>query len=485
MLRRAALAATLLALLFPAAAHAAPAPVSIGTFATPVHVAAPPGDGSRLFVVEKAGRVQVLVNGVKAAAPFLDVTDSVRAGEEEGLLSIAFAPDYGTSGLFYVFYTDNGGDLVVAEGARSAADPNRGALTRTVFTVPHPGEANHNGGQLAFGPDGLLYVGTGDGGGQDDPGNDAQRMDSLLGKILRIDPRTQTAPAIWALGLRNPWRFSFDRGSGATVIGDVGGSVNEEIDVVAPAAGGMPPATGGNFGWQRCEGTAPTASGTCTGFIAPALNLPHGDAYSGVIGGFVVRDPGLPSLSGRYVFGDLSKGTVLSAALGTDTEPRAETTLRVTGPTSFGEDACGRIYVAAFDGPVYRIQDGAPTPCAGQSTPPPRGQPPAEARACGLRVRGQKRTQRILRRGKRLALRLRAQEPCTVILRAKRFRGKTVVLPANVTRTVRIAPTKRGLRKLRHRLDRSDKRRLRVTVRITARDTAGNFAVRRVKPRVR
>jgi hypothetical protein len=317
-------------------------------------------------------------------------------------------------------------------------------------------------------------VSTGDGGTQGDPEGDAQDPTSLLGKILRIDPRTSTTPAVFALGLRNPWRFSFERGSGAMVIGDVGGGINEEIDIAYP--------TGGNFGWPACEGT----SGTCPGTTRPVLNLPRGDGYSGVIGGFVVRDPGLPTLLGRYVFGDLSKGTVLSAVLGVDTAPRAETTLPVAGPTSFGEDACGRLYVASINGPVYRIQDGAATPCAGPPpTPPPAGQPPADRRACGLRVRGHKRTQRILRRGKRLALRLRAAEPCTVILRARRFRTKTVVLGAGQTRVVRIAATKPGLRKLRRQLRRSDAPRLRVKVSISARDTAGNFGVRRVKARVR
>jgi hypothetical protein len=474
---RAALAAVLLLLVLPAAAPAAPEPVPLGDFDKPVHVAGPPGDGSRVFVVEQPGRVRVLVDGVTAAAPFLDATNVVgAAGYEEGLLSIAFAPDYATSGLFYVFYTDKGGDIVVAEGARSA-DPNRGALTRPLFTVQHDQADNHNGGQLAFGHDGLLYASVGDGGTQGDPEGDAQNPASQLGKILRIAPRTAAAPTVFALGLRNPWRFSFDRATGTMVIGDVGGGVNEEIDVV--------PAGGDNFGWPACEGT----SGSCSNpaFVAPARNLPPGAGYSGVIGGFVVRDPARPTLAGRYVFGDLSKTTVLSAALGTDSTPRAETGLPVTGPTSFGEDACGRIYVASINGPVYRIQDGAPSACPpGQTPAPPGGQPPAGTpRGCGLTVRGQKRTQRILRRGRRLKLRLGAAEPCTVVLRAKRFRTKTVVLGANESRVVRLRATKRGLRKLRRQLRRSDKPRLRVKVTITARDSAGNFGVRRVEPRVR
>ncbi len=277
---RAALAAALVLLAIPAAAQAAPQLTAIGSFDQPVHVA---GEGDRVYVVERPGRVQVLVGGTRAAAPFLDIAGTVEdAGAEQGLLSIAFAPDYAASGLFYVVYTGAGGVLTVDEGIRSAGDPNRGSLRRNVFTVPHPDADNHNGGQLAFGPDGLLYAGTGDGGSQGDPGDDAQRMDSLLGKILRVDPRSGAAPEIWALGLRNPWRFSFDPPTGNLLIGDVGGTVNEEIDVGPPGVGLR------NYGWVRCEGAQPTCP---AGTVPPALNLPHADGYSGVIGGFVVRDP--------------------------------------------------------------------------------------------------------------------------------------------------------------------------------------------------
>ena len=354
---RAALAAALVLALIPAAADAAPRLTKVGDFAEPVHVAGPPGDPSRLFVVEKAGRVQVLVAGVRAAVPFLDLDASVDATGERGLLSIAFAPDYATSGLFYVFYTANDGTLTVREGRRSA-DPQRGTLGRTLFTIPHPA-TNHNGGQLAFGPDGRLYVSTGDGA----TSSNAQDLGSRLGKVLRLDPRVTTTPEIWAYGLRNPWRFSFDRATGAMVIGDVGEGTNEEIDVA--------PATGGNFGWSTCEGTNPTPC-PLAGAVAPVLNLPHTDGYSAVIGGFVVRDPGLPTLLGRYLFGDQSKGTLLSAALGSDTVPRAEGTLPVSAPTSLGEDACGHVYVAQGGGAVSRIDDVAGAPCAsGPGVAPP------------------------------------------------------------------------------------------------------------------
>jgi hypothetical protein len=467
MRHRAILVAVLLSVVAAAPAAAAPSLAPVGTFSSPVHVAAPPGDAARLFVVEQAGRVQLLVNGQRAAAPFLDIATSVSSGGERGLLSIAFPQDYATSGLFYVFYTDPAGDLVVREGQRTP-DPNRGQLGRILFTVPHPGESNHNGGQLAFGPDGALYVGTGDGGGQGDVNEDAQNPNSRLGKILRVDPRVSPDPQVWALGLRNPWRFSFDRLTGDMVIGDVGGGVNEEVDV-SPAGAGP----GRNYGWNDCEGAQPTPC-PIPGSIAPALNLPHPE-YSGVIGGFVVRDPTVPSLYGRYVFGDLGKGTVMSAALGVESVPRPEPALPVSGASSFGEDARGSVYVVSLDGSVSLIRESAPGPAA---------PPTPDTTPCAVTA-GSRGTQRILRRGRRLRLALRAPERCMVTLRARRFRAKRVTLQPNARRVVRLTPTKPGLRKLRRALARSDRGRVRITIRITARDSAGNPSDKRVRRTVR
>jgi Glucose / Sorbosone dehydrogenase len=468
MRRRAILAAVGLATIAAAPAAAAPTLTSVGSFEQPVHVAAPPGD-TRLFVVERAGRVRVLAGG--QVSTLLDATAVVEDGfEEQGMLSIAFPPDHAASGLYYVFYTGAGGDLVVREGSG-------GALGRVLFTVPHRDAPNHNGGQLAFGPDGLLYASTGDGGGQNDPGDDAQRTDSLLGKILRVDPRASAAPEIWALGLRNPWRFSFDRSTGDMVIGDVGGDVNEEIDF-GPAG-----VANRNYGWVGCEGDQPTCP---AGTIRPALNLPQSAGYSGVIGGFVVRDPALPSLVGRYVFGDLAKPTLLSAALGADSTPRPEETLRLAGPSSFGEDGCGHLYVAALDGPVFRIHDGPADPCPGPTgPPPPTGVPQRDTTPCRVSARAPRRAQRVLRRGKRLRLTLRAGERCRATLRARRFRTKRVTLRPGVARVVRLTPTKKGLRRMRRALARGDRGRLRVTVRVSARDAAGNPSTVRVRPRLR
>jgi glucose/arabinose dehydrogenase len=487
---RAVLAAVTLLLAAPAAAAAAPSLQPLGSFSQPVHVNGPDGDAARVFVVERQGLVQLVVNGQRLASPFLDVTGLTASGaSEQGLLSIAFAPDYATSGLFYVFLTASAalapsgtaGEVVVLEGRRSPNDPNvaDGDYRRVVFSVPHTQGDNHNGGQLAFGPDGLLYAGVGDGGTQGDPEGDAQNPASLLGKILRIDPRVPgAAPAVWALGLRNPWRFSFDRVTGETIIGDVGGGSEEEVSIA-------PKGAGGNYGWSTCEGDVPTPC-PVAGAIPPALSLSHvPDGYSGVIGGFVVRDPGLPTLQGRYVFGDLSKPTILSAALGTDTTPRAEDALPVSTPTSFGEDGCGRIYVATLGGPVARLRDGASTACVtpvrpgGPGTPPPGGGSPGpDTAAPAVSARAAKR----LRRG-RLRLVVTSNEAATATLRARRFRARRVSLEAGVERVVRLRATRRGLRGIRRALRAGD--RPRVRVRIAVRDAAGNLHVRRVTVRLK
>src|SRR3954452_3133103 len=218
MRRALVLAVVLLAL--PADARAAVSLAQIGSFASPVYLTSPPGD-ARLFVVEQGGTVRVIRDGAVRPAPFLDVTSRITSGGERGLLSIAFAPDYATSGLFYAYSTNANGDVEVDEFSRSAGDPDAAdpAPRRTLFVVPHPGQSNHNGGQLQFGPDGRLYAGTGDGGGGGDPFRNAQNPARLLGKILRFDA-ARRKPQVSAIGVRNPWRFSFDRATGDVVIAD-------------------------------------------------------------------------------------------------------------------------------------------------------------------------------------------------------------------------------------------------------------------------
>src|SRR4051794_11766986 len=233
------LPAMLVAALAAVVFYAAPASAalhlsSIGDFTSPVYVTAPPGDPHRVFVVERAGRIIEVRDGVKQDPAFLDISSRVRStGGEQGLLSMAFAADYATSGRYYVYYTaprasDSGGSVITVEEFSPTEH-------HVVFTVDHPTNSNHNGGQLQFGPDGLLYAGTGDGGSGNDPPNNAQNRSSNLGKLLRVDPLSTDAsrPSIYALGLRNPFRFSFDRQTGDLIIGDVGQSAREEIDFSA------------------------------------------------------------------------------------------------------------------------------------------------------------------------------------------------------------------------------------------------------------
>jgi glucose/arabinose dehydrogenase len=347
--------------------------VKVGDFDTPLYVTAPPADRRRVFVVGQEGRIDVVRGGRKLGTPFLDVSDHVTAGGEQGLLGLAFAPDYATSGLFYIYFTGRDSKQHLVEYHRATEDRADAGSARTVFVHDDP-EANHNGGQLAFGPDGLLYVGTGDGGGGDDQhgtrGN-AQDLGSPLGKILRIDPRASggqpfTAPTsnpfvgragarpeIYAYGLRNPWRFSFDRVRGDLVIGDVGQDAVEEIDFTRKGK-----AHGANFGWRPFEGRKRLFDDPAPGALAPVLSKTHDDGWCSITGGYVVRDRAVPGLYGRYVYGDFCKGQLRSARLaaGRATGDRAIAGLpRIEGLDSFGEDAAGRVYVVSQSGPVYRF----------------------------------------------------------------------------------------------------------------------------------
>jgi glucose/arabinose dehydrogenase len=345
--------------------------VKVGSFDTPVYATSPPADTRRLFVVEQAGRVMVVRGGKKLAQPFLDIRSLVTAGGEQGLLSVAFPPDYADSGRFYVYYTAKSGNQKIVEYRRASEDRANAGSARLVLEMADE-EGNHNGGLLLFGPDGLMYVGTGDGGGGGDEhgrrGN-AQNLGSLLGKLLRIDPvangKAYAIPAsnpfvgrsgargeIYSYGLRNPWRFSFDRRTGDLVIGDVGQNAVEEIDFVRKGKG-----AGANFGWRPFEGRSRYKQGeTAAGHVPPVIERSHSDGWCSITGGVVGRDSALAGLAGRYVFGDYCKGQIFSARLAA---PRAtdvrNTGLKVSGLASFGEDARGRIYVVSNNGPVYRF----------------------------------------------------------------------------------------------------------------------------------
>jgi len=311
-------------------------------------------------VVEQGGTVRVLRHGHKLSRPFLDIRDLVSFEGERGLLSIAFPPDYKQSRRFYVYYTDKRGNIRVDEFKRkSAARAARGSR-RALVEIPHPVNANHNGGQLQF-LGNLLYLGTGDGGSGGDPPTNAQNRHSLLGKLLRIDPRGAGAePEVVSIGLRNPFRFSFDRVTAAQpriAIGDVGQNRIEELDYTTVAA-----AQGANFGWDAFEGFAPYEdenSGTPDpgGTVKPIFAYPHSRGGScSIIGGYVAADRHLPALYKRYVYADLCEGELRSLVphLRRASNDR-KLGLSVDTPSSFGEDDRHRVYVCSLEGPVYRL----------------------------------------------------------------------------------------------------------------------------------
>jgi glucose/arabinose dehydrogenase len=327
----------------------------IGRFQSPTYVTSAPGVPG-VIVVERGGRIR-LVQGRKRRN-FTSIAGDVSTGGERGLLSAAFAPDYASSRLLYVYFTNGAGDLVIAELRADAngrhADP---ASLRPLVTIPHPNQSNHNGGQLQFGPDGMLYAGTGDGGGAGDQPNNAQNPNSRLGKLLRIDPASG-AVGVYSLGFRNPYRFSFDLVTDPSqprlAIADVGQDRFDEIDYVPFAA-----AAGANFGWNDFEGFAPFSGAhppTPNGTVKPIAVRSITGAGCAIIGGDVVTDRKLRPLFHRYVYGDFCTGKIRSLIprLGRARKDRG-TGLRVRDLSSFGETADGKLYATSLDGPVYRF----------------------------------------------------------------------------------------------------------------------------------
>jgi len=340
--------------------------VELAGFRAPIAAAVRDGDDT-LYVAEKAGRVRALRNGAVDPTPVLDLSGQVSGGNEQGLLGLAFSPP---GDRLYVDYTDTAGDTSVVEYVfvQGRADPS---TARRLLAVEQP-FANHNGGHLAFGPDGLLYIGLGDGGSAGDPQGNGQRLDTLLGKILRIDPRPDgdrpytipdgnpfagragARPEIWAYGLRNPWRFTFDRQTGALWIADVGQNRIEEINAVDASAGG-----GQNYGWNRLEGTRRFSGAAPAGAVAPVYEYDHAGGNCSVTGGYVYRGERLPGLRGSFVFADYCRGEVL--ALVPDGSGLGAVPLgpRLDAVASFAQDGAGELYVLSLTSGLHRLEEAA------------------------------------------------------------------------------------------------------------------------------
>ena len=321
----------------------------------PVGLTAPPGDVHRLFVVEKTGKIVVILNGKVLATPFLNLSSRVSKGTEQGLLGLAFDPKYASNGRFYIFYTNTAGDIKIVRYTVSSSDRNRAdaSSAKVLWTVAHHAHPNHNGGQLAFGPDGLLYIGIGDGGGEGDPNLYGQNVHVPYAKIWRLDVNSATAkPVMYAYGLRNPWRFSFDSKTGALWIGDVGQNKWEEIDYLK--AGTAP---GTNFGWSYYEGDHVYKAQPIVRahLVFPVAEYSHavGDA---VIGGYVNRGSAIPGLRGYYLFADYGTARVWAKA-----GPKGSVHIltgisqKLPNVSSFGQNAVGELYLTSLNGRVYKI----------------------------------------------------------------------------------------------------------------------------------
>ncbi|HEY4780123.1 MAG TPA: PQQ-dependent sugar dehydrogenase [Solirubrobacterales bacterium] len=439
MIRAAGIVAALLALLGASSAQALTLERVGGSFDQPIYVTSDPGNANRLFVVEREGTIELVENGVTSEFADLSSVVSCCTGER-GLLSVALDPNFDTTGRLYVDYTGEEvpGEIHVDELV-AKPDHKSAELSslRSLLTIPHPIESNHNGGQLQFGPDGNIYISTGDGGGGNDQFHNAQNLNSLLGKILRIRPNPggpapfYTVPAgnpfpaaaapfntIWNYGLRNPYRFSFDSLNGNTVIGDVGQDEREEVDFAPATLPGVAGGAGANYGWNCREGfiAGPATDPQCatlplSSFVEPVFDYLHtpdpdlGGERCAITGGYVVRDPALGALYGHYVYADYCAGVIRSLQLPSGAKGRASDdcslNLRVDNPVSFGEDAARRIYVVEQGGDVFRLSGSPPATCPTPPTPlpQPEARPPLKATFVGI-----KPERRRVERGRRALL---------------------------------------------------------------------------------
>lgn len=382
-----------------------------GGFEEPIYVTSDPGNPERLFVVERQGTVVLVQNG--EVKPFADIRSVVCCkvgGEfegERGLLSIALSPDFDSSGRLFLYYTgkEEPGEIHVGELVASG-NSAPGVPRNVIPPIAHPGHNNHDGGQLQFGPEGALFFATGDGGGENDEEHNAQDPTKELGKLLRLpSPGPLKKPEIWSEGLRNPFRFSFDRSTGDLWIGDVGQNEREEVDFAAAPGLGQ----GANYGWNCMEGTEPgpatdpqCATPPLGGYVPPVFQYPHDDPGGGkafgcaIIGGYVARGPGLGALLGRYVYGDLCQGQIRSFSPALPYATDRSEGLHVDNLNSFGEDSCGRLYAVSGNGPVYRLigPEAASCPTATPIyTTPQKAQAPSyiAIRAVSRKVRRHRR----------------------------------------------------------------------------------------------
>jgi hypothetical protein len=415
-----------------------------GNFEQPTYVTSDPGHPNRLFVVERQGKIKLVEKGT--VSTFADIESEVSCcAVERGLLSIALAPDFDSSARLFVAYT--GKEESPDPGELHVAELHSGTL-RNLLTIAHPEESTHYGGQLQLGPEGDLFISTGDGGGANDKHENAQTLDSLLGKILRIDPDQSgilpyTVPAgnpfagetnkkdeIWSYGLRNPYRFSFDSLSDDTVIGDVGQGLREEIDFAPSPSPGAVGGAGADYGWNCREGLLPgtatdpqCATPPAAGFVEPVFDYPHtpdpdlkGPGRCAVIGGYVVRDEALGALNGSYVYADLCSGAIraqqLPAVAGGRSGDDCSLGLQVDHPVSFGEDAAKRLYVVEEAGHVYRLGGQPPAECPAppSSSPSPGGSAPGTQATAPTYVGIQAQRRRV-QRGK-MALLTVYVSPC-------------------------------------------------------------------------
>ena len=337
---------------------------------------------SRLFIVQQTGQI-IVFDGVRTVlpTPFLDISSLVSCCGERGLLGLAFHPNYASNGRFYIYYTIPSGDIVLARYNVSAADPNRAdpASRVQMLQITHQQFANHNGGQLQFGPDGFLYIGVGDGGSAGDPSGNGQNTNVLLAKLLRIDVngtapyaippstpfagRSDARPEIWAYGLRNPWRFSFDRQTGDLFIADVGQDLFEEVDLQRGTSPG-----GQNYGWSCLEATHSFNPAQCRGgtMVPPILEYGHNGGACSVTGGYRYRGSQFPRFSGIFFYADYCTGVISGATQQRDGSWTSQVLLAFNVPfnfTTFGEDSNGELYVADYmNGVIYQLVDPIPFP---------------------------------------------------------------------------------------------------------------------------